>query len=304
MGKRLTDTEKWGDAWFMDLPSKYKIFWLYMLDSCDIAGIWEVNWKMAQFITGETLEPSEVKRFFSGRIIEIDDGRYWFIKKFIFFQQRCEVLNLKNKCHLAIYKLLQEHNLLDLIDMDVSEESKPLLRGFQGASKPLPRGYSNGNSNGKSIVINNTIKKSKKSNMTNVYVDDEGCDDEPENQITHISDQASFIESFSALYENQTGHPFKSDKKHFVIIANLIKKYGYDATVEKAKLLAVYCQQGEVWFAREGWSCFTPETLSAHWNRIVPILSDEQKKELKNKAVREKIAEHERKVNELLKNPA
>lgn len=116
--------------------------------------------------------------------------------------------------------------------------------------------------------------------------------------------QAEFIESFSALYENQTGHPFKSDKKHFVIIANLIKKYGYEATVEKAKLLAVYCQQGEVWFAREGWSCFTPETLSAHWNRIVPILSDEQKKELKNKAIREKIAEHERTVNELLKNPA
>lgn len=116
--------------------------------------------------------------------------------------------------------------------------------------------------------------------------------------------QAGFIESFSALYENQTGHQFKADKKHFVIIANLIKKYGYEATVEKAKLLAVYCQQGEVWFAREGWSCFTPETLSAHWNRIVPILSDEQKKELKNKAVREKIAEHERKVNELLKNPA
>jgi len=120
----------------------------------------------------------------------------------------------------------------------------------------------------------------------------------------HTSPQVNFMESFSALYENQTGQPFKSDKKHFILISNLIKKYGYESTVEKAKLLAIYCQQGEVWFAREGWSCFTPETLYTHWNRIVPILSDEQKKELKNKAARAKIAENERKTNELLKNSA
>lgn len=114
--------------------------------------------------------------------------------------------------------------------------------------------------------------------------------------------QAKFLESFSGLYENQTGHPFKSDKKHFVIIANLIKKYGYEATVEKAKLLAVYCQQGEVWFAREGWSCFTPETLSAHWNRIIPILTEDQKKAKKSEEIYQKLKEERRRTDELVKD--
>ena len=62
MAKRFTDSEKWKDAWFMDLPSKYKLFWLYLLDECNHAGIWKVNFKISTFYIGEHLEYSEVKR--------------------------------------------------------------------------------------------------------------------------------------------------------------------------------------------------------------------------------------------------
>lgn len=113
--------------------------------------------------------------------------------------------------------------------------------------------------------------------------------------------QARFLESFAGLYENQTGHPFKSDKKHFVIVSNLIKKYGYEATVEKAKILAVYCQQGEIWFCKGGWADFTPEKLSSQWNSIIPTLTEEQKKEKKYRETFKKAEEERKRTDELLK---
>lgn len=115
--------------------------------------------------------------------------------------------------------------------------------------------------------------------------------------------QAKFMESFSSLYERMTGHSFSIKKEHYAMIAKIINKHGYDAVVEKAKILAVYCQEGEIWFCKNGWSDFTPEKLSKMWNSILPIKSEDQKKAEKSKSVREEIAEHERSVRELLENP-
>ena len=85
MAKRFTDNQKWQDLWFMDLPSKYKLFWLYLLDACNHAGIWKVNFRVAVFMVGEHLEPSEVKRHLKDRTKVIND-KYWFVPKFVRFQ--------------------------------------------------------------------------------------------------------------------------------------------------------------------------------------------------------------------------
>lgn len=84
--KRFTDTGKWQDVWYQDLPSKYKLFWNYMLDNCTHYGVWEVNIKHAIYSVGEPFEQNEVKRILGDRIVEIENGRYWFIPKFISFQ--------------------------------------------------------------------------------------------------------------------------------------------------------------------------------------------------------------------------
>lgn len=112
MAKRLTDSEKWKDAWFMDLPSKYKLFWIYLLDECNHAGIWKVNFKVATFYIGEHLEHSEVKRILKDRI-EILSDEYWFINKFIKYQYKCDIqeLNPKNKAHLSAIKILNEYEI-------------------------------------------------------------------------------------------------------------------------------------------------------------------------------------------------
>lgn len=85
MAKRFTDTDKWKDAWFTDLPSKYKLLWIFLLDDCNHAGIWKVNFKNACFFVGESLEPAEVKRILGERLKVISD-EYWFLPKFITFQ--------------------------------------------------------------------------------------------------------------------------------------------------------------------------------------------------------------------------
>jgi len=41
MAKRFTASEKWEDLWFSELSNKYKLFWIYLLDKCDNAGVWE-----------------------------------------------------------------------------------------------------------------------------------------------------------------------------------------------------------------------------------------------------------------------
>jgi len=124
MSKRLTDTTKWQDAWFMDLPSKYKLFWLYICDNCDHAGIWKVNFKVASFHIGEHLEPSEVKRILSGRLKIISD-EYWMIEKFINFQYG----GVKNDpVGKSIQTILNRHK----INFETAP-SKPLQSPLQGA---------------------------------------------------------------------------------------------------------------------------------------------------------------------------
>ena len=111
MAKRFTDSEKWKDAWFMDLPSKYKLFWLYLLDECNHAGVWKVNFKVSIFYIGENLEYSEVKRILKSRITILND-EYWYINKFIKYQYNLEIedLNYKNKVHLSVLKILNSYD--------------------------------------------------------------------------------------------------------------------------------------------------------------------------------------------------
>lgn len=118
MAKRFTDTNKWKDTWFQGLPLKYKLFWIYLLDECDHAGVWKPNIGLAQFQVGDTFEESELKRVFADRVQFLPSG-YWFVVKFIYFQYG----GLKNdKVGISARSILKMHNLLG---------------AFEGLSSPL-----------------------------------------------------------------------------------------------------------------------------------------------------------------------
>lgn len=83
--KRFTETSKWSDPWFMDLPGKWKLLWLYLLDSCDNAGVWQPNIRLASVQIGEPFEAAEAMRIFAGRVEMLPSGK-WHVSKFVSYQ--------------------------------------------------------------------------------------------------------------------------------------------------------------------------------------------------------------------------
>lgn len=105
-----------------------------------------------------------------------------------------------------------------------------------------------------------------------------------------------FVERFKASYEAMAGQPFKFGKAQFVIAARLIRDYGMDVCVAKARILGAMCRDRSAWFTREGWPAFSLEKLSSQWNGIledgVPLTS-EQKKQAEEASARLKWEKHD-----------
>jgi hypothetical protein len=89
--------------------------------------------------------------------------------------------------------------------------------------------------------------------------------------------QALFLEQFAEFYTTMTQRPFKADKHHFVLVANLLKKFKLEVLVEKTRILAKQCETSGIWFTKEGWADFKIETLSKHWNALIPVKTKEEK---------------------------
>lgn len=102
MPKRFTATEKWDDPWFFKLSKNDKLFWVFILDRCSHAGVWQVNWEVVKtYITGFTYNPEA----FKGRIVEITSEK-WHIPKFIEFQYG--TLNPLNRAHASVISVLEK----------------------------------------------------------------------------------------------------------------------------------------------------------------------------------------------------
>ena len=115
--------------------------------------------------------------------------------------------------------------------------------------------------------------------------------------------QGNFIERFANIYEDDTECSFKADKKDYILVSNLIKKYGEEELNAKAILLAIYCKKAEIWFCRNGFSDYTIGNLSRNWNSIVPVKTKEQKEEEEKQRRIIEFEESERRRNELLAKP-
>lgn len=126
MAKRFTDTSKWKKEFFRGLDGPLKLLWLFILDECDMAGIWDVDFDMVELRIKTKFDPKKVLEIFGERIQPFDNGRKWFIKDFIMFQYG--ELKSTNRMHTAVINTLKK-NHLDFTD---------------GASKALPRAQGQG----------------------------------------------------------------------------------------------------------------------------------------------------------------
>lgn len=110
MAKRFTDNQKWNKPFFRSLQPAYKILWLYILDECDHAGIWQIDLDVAKIKTGiANLTLEDVVKYFGDRVVVFDNNEKIFIQDFIDFQYG--TLNPVNRAHASVLSLLSKYKL-------------------------------------------------------------------------------------------------------------------------------------------------------------------------------------------------
>ena len=156
MAYRFTDTNKWNDAWFLELKPSGKLLFNYLCDNCDVAGFIELNPRKWAFDIGETQANILGALEGLGRgLIYSTSNDCVYVKNFLKHQKNLP-LNEKNNAHVGILKCFDKYknkfeidNIQDFINQEV---------------KPLARGYGNGNGKGKG---NGSIKECEIFNFEN-----------------------------------------------------------------------------------------------------------------------------------------
>jgi hypothetical protein len=120
MAKRFTDTDKWKKPFVRKLSTPAKLLWSYILDDCDITGLWHVDIDVAVIRTGEPISATEFLKEVGDRVIQIDDGEKWFIPSFITFQYGLQ-LSKTNNIYKSIEKILVKYDLFKYLEVDITQ---------------------------------------------------------------------------------------------------------------------------------------------------------------------------------------
>lgn len=112
MMKRFTETCIWDQDWFIDMPQQYKLFWFYLKDKCNHAGIWNPNTRLFEAMIEGKIDLKKAIDFFNKdkeRILILKSG-HWFVIDFFFFQYG-NVLNKGNRVHKSIYDIYIQEDI-------------------------------------------------------------------------------------------------------------------------------------------------------------------------------------------------
>ena len=111
MAKRFTDSEKWKKSFLRGLEGAYKLLWFYILDNCNHAGIWDIEFDVAQLRIGEDMiiEQGKAEQLFKDKIIIFDNNKKWFIPCFVEFQYG--QLSQDNRAHKSVIIILKKYKL-------------------------------------------------------------------------------------------------------------------------------------------------------------------------------------------------
>ena len=113
MVKRYTCTDKWKKTFMKRLSKELKLLWLYILDDCNHAGIWHVDFEIASIRIGSEIDAKEAREALAGKYHEFDNGEKWFIPTFLEFQN--VKLNPANRAHKSALDILEKYNLTHMI---------------------------------------------------------------------------------------------------------------------------------------------------------------------------------------------
>lgn len=106
--KRFTDTEKWRDSWFAGLDPDTKLAVIYLYDSCDNAGVFDPNLRLADFCIGKAVDWKCVCEAMGDRLKVLPSGK-WLLTGFVLFQ--FGNLSAESKPHQSVMRLIQNHGI-------------------------------------------------------------------------------------------------------------------------------------------------------------------------------------------------
>ena len=206
MSNRFTDSEKWRDPWFHRLNHKSKLVFLYLCDTCDIAGFWEIDEERCAYETGIDKKSIPACLETLGDKI-VFNGHYLWLRNFI-KRQKNVPLSGTNNAHKGIIKRLEHfRGLSDTIDVLLAG-GNPYLSPCCGASEPLTRGTGKGKGKGKG-------KGSSKSNVVEKEFEEQFWPNVP-NKIGKGKTREAFVKA-------------RKDVELAVILAGLPTYQAYEA---------------------------------------------------------------------------
>ena len=114
MAKRFCDTDLWQKEWFQELSLKHKVLLKYIFENCDCAGVWNINFRLASFVIGESVSLEDIQYINSiKKQFEILDNKNIFVLDFIDFQYG----RLSENCkpHKSVIEKLKKYNLFERV---------------------------------------------------------------------------------------------------------------------------------------------------------------------------------------------
>lgn len=136
MAKRFTSTDKYRSPFIRGLQGAYKVLWDYLQHECDHAGIWLVDFEIAQICVGRDLpidKATALEQFNEEeeRVVVLQGGKKWLILDFI--REQYGHLNETNRVHKSVIDTLAK-NGIRVIDGEIeTSTNKPLTSPLQGA---------------------------------------------------------------------------------------------------------------------------------------------------------------------------
>jgi hypothetical protein len=135
----------WFEEWFLALTTSERLFYRYIYDRCDAAGIWGVSASLGGFAVGKKLDIDEFIKNVTGHVLLIEDGVWWIPN--VFKEQHDKIIQPYWSFHRPIVKQLIKYDLLGWFEdaiiikkvkekSEMKSEEKAVLR-FVG----MPEGW-------------------------------------------------------------------------------------------------------------------------------------------------------------------
>lgn len=106
MPKRQHDTAIWNEDWFIELPTEYKVFFFWIKDACDHAGVWKANKAKFEIITKMKVNIKTAIELYNSdkeRFIKVNGNKYLYRDFYVF--QYGTIMNLNSHVHRSIAEI-------------------------------------------------------------------------------------------------------------------------------------------------------------------------------------------------------